>query len=351
MGAAPAGRRTFVLAGGLRKQQRRSAADNDADGRGTATATRTATRTAVPHPSPTVSRTATPPATTTPTQSSAVTGLVVVNRTVMSGPGDVLGVPPPEWSGDPSKAAFDRSLSDADWSVTGVDKQGVTGPDGRFSVSGLSPGKYTFQLTKTLDGNLANMSFPFTVGDDGTADVVAEVAWGLARSVSTYTRAGVQLQETDGPYGTWLITQDGHVRELGDPSRSFVDTDGDGQLEPTPCFENVTTCKTDAECGADRFCRCAEGCPTCPLVCNPGVCVPFGARRPTTVLKAVGVAAPASVACVYRAAQRVTTARAAYAYVEPPSGGSFFCPRPVLARRRRRANCTNWACFRRQKAL
>ena len=246
----------------------------------TATATMTATRTAVPHPSPTVSRTATPPATTTPTQTSAVAGLVVVNHTVMSGPGDVLGVPPPEWSNDPSKAAFDRSLSDADWSVIGVDKQGVTGPDGRFSVSGLSPGKYTFQLTKTLDGNLASMSFPFTVGDDGKADVVAEVAWGLARSVSTYTRAGVQLQETDGPYGSWLITQDGHVRELGDPSRSFVDANGDGQLEPTPCFENVTTCKTDPECGMDRFCRCAEGCPTCPLVCNPGVCVPFGATPP-----------------------------------------------------------------------
>ena len=246
----------------------------------TVTATSTATRTAVPHPSPTVSHTATPPATTTPTQSSAVTGLVVVNRTVLSGSGDVLGVPPPEWSGDPSKAAFDRSLSDADWSVAGVDKQGVTSSDGRFSVSGLSPGKYNFQLTKTLDGNLASMSFPFTVGDDGTANVVAEVAWGLARSVSTYTRAGVQLQETDGPYGTWLITQDGHVRELGDPSRSFVDTNGDGQLEPTPCFENVTTCKTDAECGMDRFCRCAEGCPTCPQVCNPGVCVPFSATPP-----------------------------------------------------------------------
>jgi hypothetical protein len=269
----------------------------------TATATRavtaTATRTAVPHPSPTVSPTPTVLATTTPTQSSAVTGLVVVNRTVMSGPGDVLGVPPPEWSGDPSKAAFDRSLSDADWSVTGVDKQGVTGPDGRFSVSGLSPGKYTFQLTKTLDGNLANLSFPFTVGDDGTADVIAEVAWGLARSVSTYTRAGVQLQETDGPYGTWLVTQDGHVRELGDPSRSFVDSNGDGQLEPTPCSENVTACKTDAECGTDRVCRCAEGCPTCPLVCNPGVCVPFGATPPYDCAQGGGCSGPGErCACV-----------------------------------------------------
>ncbi len=246
----------------------------------TATPTRTATSVAIPHPSPSGTRTPTTIPTTTPTQSAAVSGLVVVNRTVMSGPGDVLGAPPPEWSGSPDNAPFDRSLGNADWSIPEADKQGVTGPDGRFALSGLAPGHYSFQVTKTLDGNLATMSFPFSVGDNGAADVVAEVSLGLVRSVSTYTRAGAQVQEIRGPYGSWLTTQDGHVRELGDPSRSFVDPDGDGQFVPTPCFANVTSCRADSECGPDRACRCTEGCPSCPNVCNPGVCVPFGATPP-----------------------------------------------------------------------
>lgn len=244
------------------------------------TATPTRTSGAVPHPSPSGTRTPTTIPTFTPIQSGAVSGLVVVNRTVMSGPGDVLGAPPPEWSSSPGNAPFDRSLGNADWSVPEADKQGVTGPDGRFALSGLAPGHYNFQVTKTLDGNLAAVSFPFSVGDDGGADVVAEVSLGLVRSVSTFTRAGAQVQEVRGPYGNWLTTQDGHVREVGDPSRSFVDTDGDGQFVATPCFANVTSCRADSECGADRACRCTEGCPSCPNVCNPGVCVPFGATPP-----------------------------------------------------------------------
>lgn len=243
-----------------------------------ATATRTATSTAAPHPSPAGTSTPTPVPSVTPTQSSAIVrGLVVVNHTVMSGPGDVLGAPPPEWGSD--KAPFDRSLANADWSVPQVDKQGVTGPDGRFVLSGLAPGHYNFQVTKTLDGNLATLNFPFSVGDDGTADVVAEVSWGLVRSVSTYTQAGAHVQEIHGPYGTVLITQDGRIREIGDTSRSFVDSDGNGRFDALPCVDHVWECGTDRNCGSDRVCSCTASCPSCDD-CGPGVCAPPAAVSP-----------------------------------------------------------------------
>ena len=244
------------------------------------TPTPTATSGVIPHPTPSPSRTATPLVTATPTQSSAaVSGLVVVNHSVMSGPDDVLGAPPPEWSGDPSKAPFDRSLSYADWSVAGADKQGVTGADGRFAIAGLPPGHYSFQVTKTLDGNLATLSFPFAVGDAGTTTVVAEVSWGLVRSVSTYTQLGAQVQEIRGPYGSVLITQDGRVRELGDPSHSLVDADGDGQFDTPACVAHVWDCAADPACGNDRSCACTASCPFCDD-CGPGVCVPPASISP-----------------------------------------------------------------------
>ncbi len=244
----------------------------------TATPTRTATSMSVPTATPPV--TATP--TRTPTQSgAAVNGLVVVNRTVMSGNDDVLGAPPALWREETDGTSFDRSLSYADWSIAGTpDTRGVTGPDGSFSIPDLAPGRYTFQATKTLDGNLASMTFPFTVGPDGTADVVAEVAWGLVKSTSTYTEGAVQVRDIRGPYGTWLITHDGRVRELGDPSHSFVDGDGDGQFDPRPCVTALWTCEQDFTCKEDRFCQCVSSCPYCDSCSLPGVCMPAGTLPP-----------------------------------------------------------------------
>jgi probable HAF family extracellular repeat protein len=255
-------------------------ATNTAPATVSATPTRTPTLLATPHPSPTRTPALTPLPSVTPTPSGGnVVGLVVVNRTVMSGPDDVLGAPPPEWSDNPDKAPFDRSLGYADWLVPEVNAQGVTGPDGRFTLSGLPPGHYSFQVTKTLAGNLATLSFPFAVGDDGSAEVVAEVAWGLVRSTSTYIQAGAQVQEIHGPYGTSLILQDGHVREIGDASRRLVDADGDGRFDTPPCVEQVWECGVDSACGDDRVCACTASCPFCDD-CGPGVCVPPGPVYP-----------------------------------------------------------------------
>lgn len=245
-----------------------------------ATATRAAqpptpthTATGVPHPSPQSTLTPTPPPSATATTSTAsVNGLVVVNRTVVSAPDDKLGAPPPEWSASPDKAPFDRSLAFADWSVPEVNKQGQTAADGRFSITGLQPGRYSFQVTKTLDGNLATLSFPFSVGDDGSADVVAEVSWGLVRSVSTYTQAGARVQEIRGPYGTSLVTTDGRVTQIADPSRTLIDANGDGSFDPLGCDDRVWECGSDRNCGNDHVCSCTASCPFCDN-CGPPVCV------------------------------------------------------------------------------
>ncbi|HVO24812.1 MAG TPA: Ig-like domain-containing protein [Candidatus Margulisiibacteriota bacterium] len=257
----------------------------------TATATRTATlaapqptpthtATRLPHPSPQPTQTQTPAptatASVTPTTSTAsVTGLIVVNHAVVSAAGDNLGTAPPEWSAGTDKASFDRSLAFADWAVPEVNKEGQTAADGRFSITGLPPGRYSFQVTKTLDGNLATLSFPFSVGDDGTADVVAEVSWGLVRAVSTYTHAGVRLQEMRGPYGTSLVTTGGRVTEIADPSRTLVDPDGDGSFTTLGCDDRVWECGSERDCGNDHVCSCTASCPFCDN-CGPPVCVDPG---------------------------------------------------------------------------
>jgi hypothetical protein len=244
----------------------------------TATPVGSPTNTPVPHPSPSRTPTPTPLGSVTPAQ-ALVSGLLVVSRTVRSGPDDILGAPPPEWSGDPTKAAFDRSFAFADWAVPEAGKEGVTGADGRFSITSLPPGRYSFQVTKTLDGNLATLSFPFSVGDDGTADVVAEVSWGLVRSVSTYTHAGARVQETRSPYGSSLVTTDGRVTEIADPSRTLVDPDGDGGFDTLGCDDRVWECGPDRTCEDDHVCSCTASCPFCDN-CGPPVCVGPGPASP-----------------------------------------------------------------------
>jgi hypothetical protein len=203
-----------------------------------------------------------------------VTGLLVVNRSVASGGTDVLGAPPESWNHQPDAGSFDRALAYADWSLAGTPSQeGVTNADGSFAITGVPAGRHILNVSKTLDGNLAAISVPFTVGPEGTATVIAEVAWGLVKSTSTFSQEGHQIQEIRGPYGTWVVTNDGRIVELGDPTRSVVDADGDGNFDAPACVDSVWECGGDRECGNDRFCACTASCPFCDD-CGPGVCVP-----------------------------------------------------------------------------
>lgn len=246
----------------------------------TTTATTTATRTPTNPPAPTPTHSPAPTATRTAV-TSAVNLLVVVNRSVNAGTGDALGTPPAAWEARPESTSFNQALANADWSVDGMPgQQGVTAPDGSLQISGLPPGHYTLQVTKTLAGNLLPATIPFAVGDDGTTDVVAEVSWGLVRTTSTYTLAGVQVREVHGPYGTVLVTRDGRVSEIGDPGRTLVDHDGDGRLDPGQCVDQVSSCAADGVCPVDLVCQCVAACPFCDNCELPGVCVPKGTPPP-----------------------------------------------------------------------
>ena len=274
----------------------------------TATRTRTVTPTASPQPISTATQTPSPlesgcgpgigatctptvGATATPTRTqgtAVVSGLLVVSRAINGSAGDALGTPPAAWSGKADTASFNQSLGSADWSVAEApEKHGTTGPDGRFTVSGLSPGRYTLLVTKTLAGNLlaspgqAVLLIPFSVGSDGTATVVAEVSWGLVRSDSTYSDGGVPVREVRGPYGNWLMTRNGRIAAFGDSSRTLTDDNGDGGFDVQPCFEQPWNCSagTERDCGPDRVCTCTASCPFCKD-CGPGVCVPPGGPSP-----------------------------------------------------------------------
>jgi len=222
---------------------------------------------------PTVSPT--PPPSPTP-PSGTVSGLLILNRNVTASADDALSPVPAEAVGETDAASFDRALSHADWSVAGTsDQRGVTGADGRFEIAGLSKGRYTLQVTKTLDGNLASMTVPFAVGDDGTANVVAEVAWGQVRSTSIYSDGGVPVREVVGPNGTRVIVRDGRIGEIGDPLRTLIDPDGTGTFVPETCSTALWECGPAGDCGNDRVCACTASCPLCED-CGPPVCVPPG---------------------------------------------------------------------------
>jgi hypothetical protein len=227
-----------------------------------------------------------------PSGSAMVAGLVVLQRDVAAGAPDALGVPPKDWTGQAADAAaFDRAVANADWSVDGVaGRQGVTDADGRFAIGGLAPGRYTLHISKTLEGNLLPLTIPFAVGADGSADLVVEVSWGLVRATVTYTKDGAQVQEVHGPYGAHLVIRDGHVAEIGDPSRTLTDANGDGQFEPQTCLDQLWDCGQDGTCADGRVCVCTASCPACDN-CGPGVCVPGVTIPPTPA-----VAAPVSQA-------------------------------------------------------
>jgi hypothetical protein len=215
----------------------------------------------------------------TPPLAGIVSGLLVVSRDVTANAGDALGLPPTQPQLD---ASFDRALSYADWFVDGSERRGVTSSDGRFLIEGLAPGRQSLVVHKSLHGNLVSLRVPFTVGDDGSAQVVAEMSWGQVRSSSLYTRSGTLFREVHGPSGSRLVTQGGRVTEIADPSRSFVDPDGDGHFQLDSCIDQLWRCDAPGQrdgCGPDRFCSCTASCPFCED-CGPGVCVPLSSGLP-----------------------------------------------------------------------
>ncbi len=268
------------------------AACGNGNGSGSPTATpTTATPTSTRSPTPQESTTASPtptngmvssPTPTSTTQAGTVSGLLVLNGSVIATAGDALQPVPPGAVGQADATSFDRALSHADWSVAGTsDQRGVTSADGRFEITGLSNGRYSLQVTKTLSGNLASFTVPFAVGDDGTANVVAEVSQGQVRSTSTYTQGGVPVRDVVAPNGTHVIVRDGRLGEIGDPIRTLVDPDGTGTFVPETCSTQLWECGPDAGCGNDRVCACTASCPLCED-CGPPVCVPPGPFVPYT---------------------------------------------------------------------
>jgi uncharacterized protein YjdB len=234
-------------------------------------------------PTPTRTLTATPTRTPTPTPTTAtsaatVNGLVVVGDDLAPTARNELGLSPADWGNPADEAAFGRALANADYRIAGY--SGTTGADGAFTITNLPPGRYTLELSKTIAGNLIPANVPIVVGDDG-ATVIAELGLGLLRSTVSYTLDGVAIQEIRGPSGTWLTTHNGHIAELGDPTRVLTDSDGDGRFEPGDCNATITPCGTDTRICADgQFCQCISACPFCDNCELPGVCATRTNRTP-----------------------------------------------------------------------
>ncbi|MFI5366803.1 MAG: Ig-like domain-containing protein [Candidatus Binatia bacterium] len=183
---------------------------------------------------PTPTRTATLPptaaATLTATASTGgIGGLVVLNHAVLASASDALGAPPTQWGAPADATSFDRSLAAANWSIDGS-VHGITGADGRFTTGPLAPGAHTLQISKTLDGNLAALSIPFTVGDDGSTTLVVEVSWGQVRAIATFVQNGTPVEQIRGPSGSWLTLTGGLVSAFGDTNRSFTNPSSNGSF-------------------------------------------------------------------------------------------------------------------------
>lgn len=224
------------------------------------TATRTPTQTA-------------PPTATATVAVAAVSGLVVVGDNVGQHGEDGLR-PLPDDARPPVGVGFDRGLGGADWVADDGDVRGETDADGRFVVTGLSPGRHSLRFTRTVDGNLMEFVVPIIVGDDGGAEVVAEVSWGLVRATSTYSAGGAAMRALFAPNGAWLITRGEQVVELNDGWRTLVDGDGDGRFDPRDCGTQLYACDADGGCGnAGDVCMCVPSCPDC-ADCVRHACVP-----------------------------------------------------------------------------
>jgi hypothetical protein len=215
-----------------------------------------------------------PPPTATRTSAvGAVAGLVVVDDSVGAAGDDGIAPLPPE-SRPPVSTGFDRGLGGAGWVVDDGAVRGETDAEGRFSVSGLAPGRHALRFTKTVDGNLMEFVVPIIVGDDGAATVVAEVSWGLVRATSTYTRGGAAMRAVFAPTGASMITRGDQVVELSDTWRTLVDADGDGHFDPQDCGTQLYACDAAGGCGTgEAICVCVPSCPDC-ADCTRRACVP-----------------------------------------------------------------------------
>ncbi|MBI1817633.1 MAG: Ig-like domain-containing protein [Deltaproteobacteria bacterium] len=252
---------------------------SSSDGGGAAAST--ATRTLRPVPTNTLHPSGTPTLVPTQTSGNAVTGLLLLQNSVASNRGDALAAPSSDWMSHPDSASFDKVLSFADFTVVGVaTKRGVTTADGRFEIQGLAAGHYALSINKVLAGNLAAFLVPFAVGDDGTADVVAEIGLGQVKSISTFTRGGVRLTETIAPNGAHVVTGNGRIVEIGDGSRTLTDPDGDGHFAVDGCTVPLSVCEQGETCPNGTVCQCLASCPSCEDCGSPGVCAPAGRVNP-----------------------------------------------------------------------
>lgn len=259
-------------------------------------ATSTATSLSTPTNTPTPTRTAT----ALPTSGVArVTGLVVLDRAVAASAGDALGSPPQRWKESSDGATFDRSLAAANWSIDADARlQGTTGPDGRFTAGPLVPGPHTLQIAKTLDGNLAAVSVPFSAGDNGSVDLVVQMSWGQTRSSYSYVHDGATLSVVQSVNGAWLRLKDGRISGFGDFARAFLDADGDGRFDTancdgsTPPLPLLSPCDAGATCAdAQSRCVCVPSCPACDD-CLKRVCVP---SCPAVEIRALSIGGPGQV--------------------------------------------------------
>ncbi|MBX3026554.1 hypothetical protein KF840_16740 [bacterium] len=221
---------------------------------------------------PTPTPTRTPPPTATRV-SGSVAGLVVVDAAVGAGGNDGIATLPPE-SRPPVSTGFDRALGGAGWVADDGDVRGETDDAGRFVIGGLTPGRHALRFTKTVDGNLMAFVVPIIVGDDGAAEVIAEVSWGLVRATSRYTQGGAAMRAVFAPTGASLITRGDQVVELSDGWRTLVDADGDGRFDAKDCGSQLYACDANGACDtADDVCVCVPSCPDC-ADCPRRACVP-----------------------------------------------------------------------------
>ena len=127
----------------------------------------------------------------------------------------------------------------------------------------MSPGEHTLLVNKTVGGDLMSFAVPFTVGDDGAAEVIAEVAWGRVHVTSLYEVGGVAQREVRAPDGSRLRLADGRLVELTGYAVGLVDEDGDGVFERTGCEASPTLCGESGVCADGQFCACTPSCPFC----------------------------------------------------------------------------------------
>lgn len=174
---------------------------------------------------------------------AGVSGVILADAEVARRDPAAVGTPPREWLGsDDATATGTAALAHADWSIVGQSQRGTTADDGTFQVEGLAPGRYALDVTRTLGGDLVATSLPFGVGDDGGAVVRGEVAWGRARSTSTFVRDGHEVEEIFVPAQTHVVLEDGKIVELGDGIRVWQDVDRDGDFDTCTVVRDAATC-------------------------------------------------------------------------------------------------------------